>query len=52
MGEDIGAQTLENGQEFHIEDILESMIDDFDSRWGDGEDINKYTLGADGTNKG
>ena len=28
------------------------MIDDFDSRWGDGEDINEYTLGRNGTNKG
>ena len=28
------------------------MIDDFDSRWGDGEDINEYTLGRNDTNKG
>ena len=35
-----------------MQGILEAMIDDFDSRWGDGEDINKYTLGTIGTNKG
>jgi hypothetical protein len=35
-----------------MQDILQAMIDDFDSRWGDGEDINKYTLGTIGTNKG
>jgi hypothetical protein len=28
------------------------MIDDFNSRWGDGTDINKYTLGTNITNKG
>ena len=35
-----------------MQGILEAMIDDFDSRWGDGTDINKYTLGTNGTNKG
>jgi hypothetical protein len=39
-------------EDFHIQDILEERIDDFDSRWGDGEDINKYTLGTNGTSKG
>ena len=52
LGESIGAQTLENGQDFHMEGILTVMIDDFDSRQGDGEDIKKYTLGTTGTNKG
>ena len=28
------------------------MIHDFESRWGDGTDINKYTLGTNNTNKG
>ena len=41
LGESIGSQTFENGQDFHMQGILESMIDDFDGRWGDGEDINK-----------
>jgi hypothetical protein len=35
-----------------MEGILETMIDDFDSRWGDGTDINKYTLRTNDTNKG
>ena len=52
LGEAIGAQAFEKGQDFHMQDILQAMIDDFDSRWGDGEDINKYTLGTIGTNKG
>ena len=37
---------------FHMQGILDAMIDYFDSRWGDGEDINEYTLGRNGTNKG
>jgi len=28
------------------------MIEDFDTRWGDGTNINRYTLGTNGTNKG
>jgi hypothetical protein len=39
-------------RDFHMQGILDAMIDDFDSRWGDGEDINEYTLGRNGTNKG
>jgi hypothetical protein len=35
-----------------MQGILDAMIHDFESRWGDGEDINKYTLGTNGTNKG
>ena len=35
-----------------MQGILEGMIDDFDSRWEDGTDINKYTLGTNDTNKG
>ena len=35
-----------------MQGILEAMIDDFESRWGDGTDINKYTLGTNNTNKG
>ena len=41
-----------SGQDFHMQGILEAMIDDFDSRWGDVEDINKYSFGTNGTNKG
>jgi hypothetical protein len=52
LGEVIGGQVFEKGQDFHMEDILQTMIDYFDSRWGDGEDINKYTLGTIGTNQG
>ena len=46
LGETIGAQTFENGLDFHMQGILEAMIDDFDGRWGDGEDINKHTFGS------
>ncbi len=51
LGESIGDQTFENGQDFHMQSIFEGMIDNFDVRWGDGEDINKYTPGTNGTNK-
>ena len=40
------------GKIFHMQGILEAMIDDVDSRWRDGEDMNKYTLGTNGTNTG
>ena len=43
---------MENGQEFHVEDILEARIEDFDTRWGDGTNINHYTIGTNDTNKG
>ena len=52
LGESIGAQAFEKDQDFHIQGILEAMIVDFESRWGDGTDINKYTLGTNNTNKG
>ena len=52
LGDAIGPQVLAKGEDFHMQGILEAMIDDFDSRWGDGTDINKYTLGTNGTNKG
>ena len=52
LGEAVGAQALEYGQDFHMQGILEAMIDNFDSRWGDGEHIHKCTLGTNGTNKG
>jgi hypothetical protein len=52
LGDAIGAQAWEKGQDFHMQGILEAMIDDFESRWGDGTDINKYTLGTNNTNKG
>jgi hypothetical protein len=32
--------------------ILQAMIEDFESRCGDGSDINAYSLGTSGTNKG
>ena len=35
-----------------MQGILEAMIDDFDSRWGDGTNINNYTLATNGTNEG
>jgi hypothetical protein len=35
-----------------MQDILEGMIEDFDTRWGDGTNINRYTLGTNDTNKG
>ncbi len=31
---------------------IHTMIGDFESRWGDGTDIDKYTLGTNNTNKG
>ena len=34
LGEAIGPQAFEKGQDFHMQGILEAMIDDFDSRWG------------------
>ena len=40
LGVSIGPQILPNGVEFHMESILEAMIRDFDSRSGDGSDIN------------
>ena len=40
LGAAIGPQILPNGVEFHMESILEAMIRDFDSRSGDGSDIN------------
>ena len=43
---------LKMGKIFHMQGILEAMIDDVDSRWRDGEDMNKYTLGTNGTNTG
>ena len=52
LGETIGVKAFEKGQDFHMQGNLKVMIDDLDSRWGDGEDINKYTLGTNGTNKG
>jgi hypothetical protein len=52
LGESIGAQSFEKDQDFHIQGILETMIVDFESRWGDGTDIKKYTLGTNNTNKG
>jgi len=52
LGDSIGPQVSAKGEDFHMQGILEAMIDDFDSRWGDGTDINKYTLGTNGTNKG
>ena len=52
LGGAIGAQTFGDGQDFHMQGILEAMIEDFDRRWGDGARINKYTLGTNGTNKG
>jgi hypothetical protein len=35
-----------------MQSILEAMLEEFDSRWGDGSDIRKYSLGILGTNKG
>ena len=52
LGDAIRAQVLENGQDFHMKDIVEVMIEDFDTRWGDGTNINNYTLRTNGTNKG
>ena len=52
LGDAIGAQAWEKGQDFHMQGILEAMIHDFESRWGDGTDMNKYTLGTNNTNKG
>ena len=51
LGVVIGPQILPNGSEFHMESILEAMIRDFDSRWGDGSDINTYFLGTHNTNE-
>ncbi len=52
FGDAIGPEVSAKGQDFHMQGILEAMIDDFDSRWGDGTDINKYDLGTNGINKG
>ena len=52
LGAVIGPQILPTGTEFHMESILEAMIRDFDSRWGDGSDIQAYSLGTHNTNKG
>jgi hypothetical protein len=52
LGGAISAQTFGDGQDFHMQGILEAMIEDFDRRWGDGARINKYTLGTNSTNKG
>ena len=48
----IGVQILPDGEEFDMESILQAMIEDFESRWGDGSDINTCSLGTSGTNKG
>ena len=52
LGATIDAQILPDGQEFHMENILEAMIEDFESRWGDGSDINAYSFDTSDTNKG
>ena len=51
LGTVIGTQILPDGQEFHMENILESMIEDFESRRADGSDINTYSLDTSNTNK-
>jgi hypothetical protein len=33
------------GKIFHIQCILEAIFEDFDSRWGDGSDMNQYLSG-------
>ena len=38
------SQILPDVEEFDMENILESMIEDCESRWGDGSDINTYSL--------
>jgi hypothetical protein len=35
-----------------MQSILEAMLEDLDSRWGEGSDIRKYSLEILGTNKG
>ena len=52
LGDSIGPQVSAKGEDFHMQGILEAMIEDFDRRWGDGARINKYTLGTNSTNKG
>ena len=46
----VGSEVLSNGEEFHMESILEEMIDE--RRWGDGSDINEHSFGISDTNKG
>jgi hypothetical protein len=51
LSESIGKQVLENGKDFNMESILEVMIEDFENRWGDDLDTNKYSCRL-GTNRG
>ena len=51
LSESIGEQVLENGKDFNMESILAAMIEDFENRWGDGFNINKYSCRL-GTNRG
>jgi hypothetical protein len=51
LSQSIGEQVLENGKDFNMESILGAMIEDFESRWGDGLDINNYSCRL-GTNRG
>ncbi len=48
----IDTQILSDGENFDMEIILQTMIEDFESRWGDGSDINAYSLGTLVTSKG
>jgi hypothetical protein len=52
LGTLIDVQILPDGEEFDMEIILQTLIEDFESRWGDGSDINTCSLGTSGTNKG
>ena len=51
LGTVIDTQILSDGENFDMEIILQTMIEDFESRWGDGSDINAYSLGMSDTNK-
>jgi hypothetical protein len=51
LSESIGEKVLENGKDFNMESILAGMIEDFENRWADDLDINKYSCRL-GTNRG
>ena len=48
----VGPQEVEEREDFSVDSMLDSMIQDFEYRWGDGADILCFKYGQHGTGKG
>ena len=48
----VGDQKLDDGTDFDMGSILDAMVDDFETRWGDGTNLLEFKYGQSGTGVG